>query len=89
MAAQRFDDTQHGVAAADGAATPPHDASPSRRSWVRVLAWMGKRLGAWPARRARSRELGYLSDYLLRDIGVDPASVQREPMPPTWDLWRG
>ena len=85
MAAQRFDDTQPGFATTTAT---PHDASPSR-VWSRVLAWLRTCWQALPGRRPSQRDLARLSDYLLRDIGVDPDTVKREPMPPTWDQWRG
>jgi len=88
MASQQLDDTQPGFAAADGAAPQP-EAGPSRRPWARVLAWLGTRWRARPGHRPAQRELARLGDYLLRDIGVDPDTVRREPMPPTWDQWRG
>jgi uncharacterized protein YjiS (DUF1127 family) len=63
----------------DGAPTLPEG-----RSWLNALKRASKLILSWHERARQRHHLEYLSDHMLRDIGLTRADVLAEVTKPFW-----
>jgi uncharacterized protein YjiS (DUF1127 family) len=67
------------------AAMPDLPVAPPRALWWQILgSLIVATLREWRRRRASRRELAYLDERTLRDIGLDPGIVDYELRQPFW-----
>jgi uncharacterized protein YjiS (DUF1127 family) len=60
-------------------------ALPEDRSWLSALKRATRLARSWQERSRQRHDLEYLSDHMLRDIGLTRADVLAEVTKPFWE----
>jgi uncharacterized protein YjiS (DUF1127 family) len=66
------------------AAIPSHPVVTPRASWSLILGLIVATLHEWRRRQAARRELAGLDERMIRDIGLDPGTVNYEASQSFW-----
>ncbi|MCP1168322.1 DUF1127 domain-containing protein [Limimaricola litoreus] len=62
----------------------PFEAALDQGASSALLAGLARRVAVWKRRARTRRALSHLEPHMLRDLGLDPVSAEREAALPFW-----
>ncbi|PHP29003.1 DUF1127 domain-containing protein [Limimaricola cinnabarinus] len=62
----------------------PFEAALDQGAFSALLAGLARRVALWERRARTRRALSRLDAHMLRDLGLDPVSAEREAALPFW-----